>query len=75
MKEEKLNILLNLPTIASGAWTARSVSVPAVMNQMVTRVDRQLICDVNLLKARELICDVNLLNICDVNLLNIYMVT
>ena len=39
-------------------------------------IDRQLICDVNLLiLARELICDVNLLNICDVNLLNIYMVT
>ena len=29
--------MLNLPTIAYGAWTARSVSVPAVMNQMVTR--------------------------------------
>ena len=37
IKEEKWNILLNLPTIAYGAWTARSVSVPAVMNQMVTR--------------------------------------
>ena len=38
MKEEKWNILLNLPTIAYGAWTARSVSVPAIMNQMVARV-------------------------------------
>ena len=38
LKKKKWNILLNLPTIAYGAWTARSVSVPAVMNQMVTRV-------------------------------------
>ena len=37
LTKEKWNLLHNLPTIAYGAWTARGVSVPAVMNQMVTR--------------------------------------
>ena len=46
-----------------------------ILNLEFMYIDRQLICDVNLLKERQLICDVNLLNICDVNLLSIYMVT
>ena len=38
-----------------------------ILNLEFMYIDRQLICDVNLLKARQLMCDFNLLNI--------YMVT
>ena len=34
-----------------------------ILNLEFMYIDRQLICDVNLLKAQQLICDVNLLHI------------
>ena len=37
----KVEYTAQFTTIVYGAWTARSVSVPAVMNQMVTRVKDQ----------------------------------